>query len=71
MSVYLDPFGVPMSDVNNSPVLVEGRDYTIENGQWVFTEHYHRTRGYCCENTCRHCPWNFGKPTSATADELS
>ena len=69
--MYLYLSGVPMSDVNNSGVLIEGRDYTVENGQWVFTEYYHRTRGYCCENICRHCPWNFGRPAAAAADEFS
>jgi hypothetical protein len=42
--------------------LVEGQDYTIEKGCWVFTESYHRERGYCCESGCRHCPWGFRKP---------
>ncbi|MGY0040840.1 DUF5522 domain-containing protein [Pedobacter sp. NJ-S-72] len=23
----------------------------------VFTEAYHRKRGYCCKNGCKHCPW--------------
>jgi hypothetical protein len=33
-------------------------DYYIENGRWVFTETYHRKRGYCCGSACRHCPYN-------------
>ena len=37
--------------------LVRGVDYYIENGYWVFTEHYLRKRGYCCKNGCRHCPY--------------
>lgn len=37
--------------------LVEGRDYYIENGLYVFTEYYLRQRGYCCGNGCRHCPY--------------
>jgi hypothetical protein len=24
----------------------------------VLTEHYHRLRGTCCGNACRHCPYN-------------
>jgi hypothetical protein len=28
-----------------------------ENGRIVFTEEYHKTRGYCCGNNCRHCPY--------------
>jgi len=37
--------------------LVEGTDYYIEGGLFVFTEHFLRKRGYCCENDCRHCPY--------------
>ncbi|MCU0324132.1 MAG: DUF5522 domain-containing protein [Spirosomaceae bacterium] len=25
----------------------------------VFTEKYHKKRGYCCKNGCRHCPYGF------------
>jgi Family of unknown function (DUF5522) len=39
--------------------LVEGIDYYIENGFVVFTAHYLRNRGYCCESGCRHCPYGF------------
>ena len=31
----------------NSP-LIEGVDYYIENGLYVFTAEYLRKRGYCC-----------------------
>lgn len=31
-------------------------------GQVVFTEAYHRRRGYCCGNGCRHCPWTEPEP---------
>jgi hypothetical protein len=41
--------------------LVEGVDYYVENGRWVFTEKYLRDRGYCCESGCRHCPYGFRK----------
>ena len=41
--------------------LVEGRDFYIENGFYVFTEHYHKKRGYCCKNGCRHCAYGFSK----------
>ncbi|WP_130410707.1 DUF5522 domain-containing protein [Fluviicoccus keumensis] len=37
--------------------LVETVDYYLEQGNWVFTADYHRKRGYCCGNGCRHCPW--------------
>ncbi|MES2377902.1 MAG: DUF5522 domain-containing protein [Bacteroidota bacterium] len=40
----------------------EGEDYYInEAGLYVLTEAYHLKRGYCCENGCKHCPWNYGK----------
>lgn len=42
-------------------MLVEGVDYTIENGLWVFTKEYHLKRGYCCKSMCKNCPWNYKK----------
>jgi hypothetical protein len=41
--------------------LVEGRDYYIENGLYVFTAYYLQQRGYCCKSGCRHCPYGFGQ----------
>lgn len=35
----------------------EGLHYYIENGFRVFTELYHRERGFCCGSGCRHCPF--------------
>ncbi len=43
-------------------VLVENEDYYIENGLMVFTESYHRKRGFCCKSECRHCPYGYKKP---------
>lgn len=49
--------------------LVEGRDYTIENGKFIFTAYYLSKRGYCCfserqtnssnQNVkkCKNCPY--------------
>ena len=45
-----------------APPLVEGRDYYVENGLYVFTELYLRQRGYCCRSGCRHCPYGLGRP---------
>jgi hypothetical protein len=39
--------------------LIEGVDYYVENGLFVFTEQYLRDRGYCCTSGCRHCPYGF------------
>ncbi|UWZ81761.1 DUF5522 domain-containing protein [Occallatibacter riparius] len=41
-----------------SPPLLDPEDYYIENGLLVFTAAYHRKRGYCCGNACRHCPYD-------------
>lgn len=45
----------------STPPLVEGLDYYIESGLMVFTAHYLRNRGYCCQSGCRHCPYGFVK----------
>lgn len=44
----------------NEP-LVEGVDYYIEDGRWVFTEKFLRDRGHCCASGCRHCPYGYRK----------
>ena len=33
----------------------DNREFYTENGYTVFTELYHRKRGFCCGNKCRHC----------------
>ena len=38
-------------------VLVEGKDYQLENGAMVFTSGYLQRRGYCCDSGCRNCPY--------------
>jgi hypothetical protein len=35
--------------------------YFNENGLMVFTELYHKTRGYCCKSGCKHCPFGYKK----------
>jgi len=42
---------------NDFPDLKEGRDFTIENGNYVFTRYYLKKRGYCCGSGCRNCPY--------------
>ncbi len=40
----------------------EGIDfYFNEQGLMVLTEQYHKKRGYCCKNGCKHCPYGFKK----------
>jgi hypothetical protein len=41
--------------------LQPGDFYHTPEGYLVFTEQYHRRRGFCCGNGCRHCPWRKGK----------
>jgi hypothetical protein len=36
---------------------VENEDYYLDHGLMVLTDRYHRRRGYCCEQGCRHCPF--------------
>lgn len=35
--------------------------YFNENGLMVFTELYHKNRGYCCKSGCKHCPFGYKK----------
>jgi len=42
---------------NGSGKLIEGLDYYLEKGFWVFTQWNHLKRGYCCGSGCRHCPY--------------
>ena len=37
--------------------LIEGLDYTVENGLWMLTRWYHLKRGHCCGQGCRNCPY--------------
>jgi Family of unknown function (DUF5522) len=50
-----------------APQLIEGEDYYMDGPYFVFTEAYHRRRGYCCGSGCRHCPWR-DEPTSENPD---
>ena len=37
--------------------LVEGEDFTLEDGKIVFTVRYLLERGFCCNSGCRNCPY--------------
>ena len=40
--------------------MIEGIQYYQDpDGKWVFTAAYHKERGYCCGNACRHCPYQY------------
>jgi hypothetical protein len=45
----------------NKQPLVEGEDFYREGACVVFTARFLLRRGYCCENGCRHCPYDFKK----------
>jgi hypothetical protein len=42
--------------------LLPGDFYYTSEGYLVFTEQYHRRRGFCCGSGCRHCPWKKPQP---------
>lgn len=44
-------------DLPKAESLIEGIDYYLEDGKYVFKTWFHLKRGYCCENGCRHCPY--------------
>ncbi|MFN7325020.1 MAG: DUF5522 domain-containing protein [Chitinophagales bacterium] len=54
----------PNKQVEQSSPLIPGEDFYVENGRYVFTEHYHLKRGYCCSSGCRHCPFRNKKKPS-------
>ncbi len=45
-------------DLPKTTHFIEGIDYYIEDGKYVFTKWFHLKRGECCGNRCRHCPYN-------------
>ena len=51
--------------------LKEGTDFYLnEQGLMVLTEKYHRDRGYCCGNGCRHCPFDYESVPEPRRQEL-
>jgi len=48
--------------------LVEGVDFYVERGKFVFTKAYHLKRGYCCNSKCRHCPYGVDGGLTARID---
>jgi hypothetical protein len=53
---------VDVASANEDTKLLEGLDYYLEKGLFVFTAAFLRKRGYCCESGCRHCPYQNQKP---------
>ena len=40
-----------------APKLLPTDFYYDEQGRRVMTESYHKRRGWCCNNGCKHCPY--------------
>lgn len=52
-------------------MLVKGKDfYYNEDGLMVLTEQYHRERGFCCGNGCKHCPYKYVNVPEPKRSEL-
>jgi hypothetical protein len=45
--------------LNKKPIDEEPESYKNEEGLTVFTEEFLLSRGYCCGNGCRHCPYDY------------
>ena len=45
------------NDLGGSRTFVEGIDYYYDDGLMVLTRRYLLERGTCCNNGCRHCPF--------------
>ena len=49
------------TDLPKTTKQIEGIDFYVENGLYIFTTWHHLKRGYCCSNDCRHCPYGYKK----------
>ena len=47
-----------MKGFSKIPHLKKDEYYYAKEGYIIFTEKYHLKRGYCCNNNCKHCPYN-------------
>lgn len=54
-----------------SPLEEEDEDSYFDGPYLVFTEAYHRKRGYCCQSGCRHCPYGFNKESATDSKPLN
>ncbi|MHB1673672.1 MAG: DUF5522 domain-containing protein [Acidobacteriaceae bacterium] len=50
----------------SDPPESDDEDTYFDGPYLVFTEAYHRKRGYCCQSGCRHCPYGFLKHSGQT-----
>jgi hypothetical protein len=42
---------------SGTPIALSPDEFYMEGGFMVFTAAYHLRRGYCCNSSCRHCPY--------------
>ncbi|QKZ11396.1 hypothetical protein HU175_01580 [Spirosoma sp. KUDC1026] len=52
---------VALRSAQSTPALTDEDYYMTPDGFLVFTAIYHKKRGYCCKNGCRHCPFGYKK----------
>ena len=59
MSDYTEPkpTSTTTEDTPSGATELAPEDFYYEGPYLVFTETYHRKRGYCCNSGCRHCPY--------------
>ncbi len=43
--------------------------YLSEEGYITFTKEFHIKRGYCCNNSCKHCPYKTKKNVKNTSQK--
>ena len=48
------------SEAEETQTFVEKLDFYFEDGLMVLTRRYLVNRGSCCDNGCRHCPFDRG-----------
>ncbi len=49
---------------------LDKKDYYFASGGYIiFTKEYHLKRGYCCNNSCRHCPYKENKNKKKNKNE--
>jgi hypothetical protein len=61
IDVYTALHNNPFKNLPKNEQLIQGIDYYLENGFYVFKKWHHLKRGYCCKSGCRHCPYGFVK----------
>jgi hypothetical protein len=58
----------PQPEDRTVPIPEPG-DFYYEGPYLVFTEAYHLRRGWCCQSSCRHCPYGFTKTDKTETTE--